>query len=183
MKFVTLASLASLTYAGVESPNTATGGLNYIWTENYLCEDFSNPDNLVEILSGSVTTSNSTFEAWKQECAELAYGLSAEYAPCVGAVYLPAGMPTFYGDGPFYSCRAFKSTDLDEVDERNPDWDFMANDGGANMFDENNRFASCINMSPPEMAGQYSCSRPAGLLGATSLTLGAAAALTVLSTL
>ena len=39
MKFVTLASLASLTYAGVESPNTATGGLNFIWTEGYLCED------------------------------------------------------------------------------------------------------------------------------------------------
>merc|ERR1712070_369068 len=154
-----------------------------MWTEGYLCEDSFGTDQLAEILTGSVTTSNSTFDAFKQECAELAYGLSADYAPCIGAAYLPGGMPTFYGSEPFYGCRAFKSTTLDEVDDRNPDWDYMADEGGANMYDDNNRFASCINTSPPEMAGQYSCSRPAGLLGATSLTLGAAAALTVLSTL
>ena len=59
----------------------------------------------------------------------------------------------------------------------------MVTSGGANMDDDNNRFASCINDSPPSMAGSYSCSRPAGLLGATSLTLGAAAALAVLSNL
>ena len=117
MKFVTLASLATLTSAEtVGSPNTATGGLNYIWTDEYMCKDFSNADNLVEILSGS-TTSNSTFSAFKQECAEMAYGLSAEYAPCVGSIYLPAGMPTLYGDGPFYSCRAFSSDKLDKMDE------------------------------------------------------------------
>ena len=121
MKFVTLASVATLTQAAVSSsPNTATGGLNYIFTENYMCKDMGaqiDADNLVEILSGTDTTSDSTFEAFKQECAEMAYGLSAEYAPCVGAMYLPAGMPTLYGTGPFYSCRAYKSEELNKVDE------------------------------------------------------------------
>ena len=65
--------------------------------------------------------------------------------------------------------------------EQSADWDYMIDTEGANMDDENNRHAACINTSPKLIPGAYSCSRGPLLLGAGYLTLGAAAALSVAS--
>ena len=81
-------------------------------------------------------------------CAEAAYGLSAEYAPCIQAMYVPGGVdyatvPT----EPYYACGAMKGEYLVNMDgfKQSEDWDYMETVGGVNMDDENNRHAACIN--------------------------------------
>ena len=74
MKFVTFAALALTTDA-------KSGALNYLWTDGMVCPDFSDPANSVEtLLAGG---GNQTFNGFKQTCAEAAYGLDSEYAPCI----------------------------------------------------------------------------------------------------
>ena len=50
MKFVTFAAIASVTQAGVESPSTATGTLNFLWNDFMNCPDFTDSANVVEYL-------------------------------------------------------------------------------------------------------------------------------------
>ena len=50
-----------------------------------------------------------------------------------------------------------------------------------NIYDDNNRIAACINDSPKNVAGAYSCSRGPLMIGAEYVTLGAAAALSLAS--
>ena len=91
MNFVTFAALFATAQATVgSSPNTATGNLNFLWNDYFNCPDFTNADNVVEmILEG---TEDLTFEGYKQKCAEAAYGLTAENAPCIQAMYVPGGV-------------------------------------------------------------------------------------------
>ena len=177
MKFVTFASIAVAVNAQDQVLATAaTGALNYHWTDGYHCPDFTTAGNKIETI-GTSSASNSTFENWAQECAELAYGLSAEYAPCIQTMYIPGG----YGGGnsPYYGCGAYKGTYLVEKDLLGPDIQNLKNTQGVNINDENNRVAACINDSPKDVAGAYSCSRGPLMISAEYLTLGAAAALSV----
>ena len=57
----------------------------------------------------------------------------------------------------------------------------LAADHAVNIADENNRIAACINDSPKNVAGAYSCSRGPLMISAEYITLGAAAALSVAS--
>ena len=107
MKFVTFAAIASVTQAGVESPSTATGTLNFLWNDFMNCPDFTDSTNVVEYLIQG--DHNVTFEGYKQLCAEAAYGLSAEYAPCIMAMYVPSGLDTATNPNePYYACGAMK---------------------------------------------------------------------------
>ena len=180
MNFVTFAALFATAQAGTESPNTATGALNFLWNDYFNCPDFTSADNLVEYMIRG--EQNVTFEGYKQLCAEAAYGLSAEYAPCIMAMYVPGGVlsaadPT----EPYYACGAMKGEYLVDMDgfKQSADWDNMEVAEGVNMEDENNRHAACINTSPQGIQGAYSCSRGPLMAGAGYLTLGAAAALSV----
>ena len=117
-------------------------------------------------------------------CAEAAYGLSAEYAPCIMAMYAPSGLDSSANpDEPYYACGAMKGDYLVDMDgfKRSADWDYMETTEGVNMDDMNNKHAACINTSPEGVAGSYSCSRGPLMAGAGYLTLGAAAVLSVAS--
>ena len=83
---------------------------------------------------------------------------------------------------PFYGCGAFEGEYLIEAEKNNADWTALAA-LGLNIDDENNRIAACINSSPPNVAGAYSCSRGPLMIGAEYLTLGAVAALSIAATL
>ena len=118
MKFVTFASIAAAVNAQDQVLSTSsTGALNYHWTEGYHCPDFTTSGKIETI--GTSTASNSTFENWAQECAELAYGLSAEYAPCIQTMYIPGGIDG--GSSPYYGCSAFPGTYLVEKDLNSQD--------------------------------------------------------------
>ena len=185
MKFVTFASLAVAVNAQDQILATSsTGALNYHWTEDMNCPNFASAtsdEGLVEIIKEG--TGTKTFEGWAQECAELAYGLSAEYAPCIQVMYLPGGA-SFAADGgadPWYGCRAYEGTVLEHKDKYGDEYDILVETGSVNINDDNNRVAACINTSPTNVAGAYSCSRGPILGAAGYLTLGAAAALSVAS--
>ena len=183
MKFVTFASLAVAINAQDQILATSsTGALNFHWTEDMNCPNFaSDEEALVEVIKEG--TGTKTFEGWAQECAELAYGLSAEYAPCIQAMYLPGGS-SFAEDGgadPWYVCRAYQGTFLEHRDSYGDEYDVLTESGNVNINDDNNRVAACINTSPTNVAGAYSCSRGPLLGAAGYLTLGAAAALSVAS--
>ena len=74
MKFVTFAAFALTTDA-------KSGALNFLWNDMMCCPDFTKAENMVEIVHEG--THNVTFENYKQICAEAAYGLDSDYAPCI----------------------------------------------------------------------------------------------------
>jgi hypothetical protein len=130
MKFYTFAALALTAEA-------KTGALNYVWSDMMVCPDFRLASNLAGtdgtgiILSG---TGDETFETYKQTCAEAAYGLSAEVAPCLSAAYFPGGVDGTVNAGtdnwsfagvtagePFYGCMAFEGTFLNMAEQTNAD--------------------------------------------------------------
>ena len=120
MKFVTFASLVVAVNSQDQVLATAaTGALNYHWTEGYHCPDFATGPGPIEDIAISTSASNMTFENWAQNCAELSYGLSAEYAPCVQTMYIPGGIN---GNGdPFYGCRAYAGEYLVKKDLNSAD--------------------------------------------------------------
>lgn len=188
MNFVTFAALFATASAQASdgSGNSANGALNYIWTNGFQCPDFTNTDNQVEFAQYGTDEEGLTFENFKQSCAQQAYGWDAETAPCVSVMYLPGGF-NYAGDGtgagdPFYGCGAFLGDTLVETEKDNSDMLFLSN-LGLNLDDENNRVASCINTSPENVSGAYSCSRGPLMIGAEYLTLGAVAALSIAATL
>jgi hypothetical protein len=188
MNFVTFAALFATASAQATdgSGNSANGALNYIWTNDFQCPDFTNTDNQVEFAQYGTDEEGLSFENFKQSCAEQAYGWDAETAPCVSVMYLPGGF-NYAADGtgagdPFYGCGAFLGDTLVEAEKDNSDMIFLEN-LGLNLDDENNRVASCINTSPENVPGAYSCSRGPLLIGAEYLTLGAVAALSIAATL
>ena len=172
MKFVTFASLAVAVNSQDQILATSsTGALNFHWTEDMSCPN--SQENIIEIIK-EVNGGNKTFEGWAQECAELSYGLSAEYAPCIQAWYLPSGSGSSTdANEPYYGCFAHKGEYLVQYEQ--------SNSLGVNNYDDNNRVAACINDSPKNVAGAYSCNRGPLLGAAGYLTLGAAAALSVAS--
>ena len=174
---------ASLAIAAVNSQDQilagpSTGLLNYHWTEMYHCPDFTTVPQIEDIAINS-QASNMTFENWAQHCAELSYGLSAEYAPCVQTAYFPGGIDG--GSEPYYGCMAYPGEYLVKGDLNGQDMQNLKNNRQVNINDENNRIAACINDSPPRIAGAYSCSRGPLMIGAEYVTLGAAAALSLAS--
>jgi hypothetical protein len=131
MKFVTFAALAI-------TADAKSGALNYLWSDMMACPDFRLASNLAGadgtgIISGS-TGRGETFLEFKQSCAEFAYGLSAEVAPCLSAAYFPGGVSgtdntgtenwSFLGvtpNEPFYGCMAFEGTFLNMAEQTNAD--------------------------------------------------------------
>ena len=97
-------------------------------------------------------------------------------------MYIPGGTNQ-NGGSPFYGCRAYEGEYLVQKDINGPDIQKLQSDLGVNINDENNRIAACINDSPANVAGAYSCSRGPLMVNARYLTLGAAAALSVASML
>ena len=133
----------------------------------------------IEDIAINVQSSNQTFENWAQHCAELAYGLSAEYAPCIQTAYIPGGIDG--GSDPYYGCMAYPGEYLVKKDLNGKDMQNMQSLRQVNIYDDNNRIAACINDSPKNVAGAYSCSRGPLMIGAEYVTLGAAAALSLAS--
>ena len=178
MKFVTLSALAfSSTEAQISS--ISTGLLNVHWTEGMWCPDATVADNLVELVIEE-TTSNLSYENYKQACAEAFYGYSKEEVPCLQASYFPSGMDFATDpDAPYYSCHGYLGEYL--VEPTDAEWNLLASFAGLNVDDENNQIAGCINNSPEDIAGAYSCWRGPLLIGAEYLTLGAAATLSAIS--
>jgi hypothetical protein len=84
------------------------------------------------------------------------------------------------GDAPFYGCGAFLGDTLVDAELNNADMIYLS-ELGLNLDDENNRIAACINDSPSNVPGAYSCTRGPLLMGAEYITLGAIAALSVAS--
>ena len=186
MKFTVLTALVAVAQAqdaGLQLGTASSGALNYMWTDYMQCPDFTTAENQVEFaVYGTNTDPFETFENFKQTCAEAAYGWDAESAPCIGVMYIPGGF-NYLEDGtgsdtPFYGCGAFLGEYLVEAEKNNADHLYLQS-LGANLDDENNRAAACINDSPANVKGAYSCSRGPLLIGAEYLTLGAAAALSV----
>ena len=114
MKFVTLATIASVSAQDQLLAGPSTGLLNYHWTEGYHCPDFVGKTPMQNLKTTTTPGAKLlTFENWSQHCAELAYGLTAEEAPCMQAIYLPGGATGFGADptvneAPFYGCMAFE---------------------------------------------------------------------------
>ena len=113
MKFVTLASLATAVNSQEQILATSsTGALNFHWTEDMHCSGTFGDSIPIESLYYGEGTK--TFEEFAQECAELAYGLSAEYAPCFEVNYFPAGVS---GSSPTYYCYALLGDSLVHKDD------------------------------------------------------------------
>ena len=91
MKFATYAAL-------VATAQASTGALNYNWSEDMQCPDFTQAENQIEFSQYGADSEGLDFENFKQKCAEAAYGWEAETAPCVGVMYLPSGFD-YLGDG------------------------------------------------------------------------------------
>ena len=122
MKFVTLASLATAVNSQEQILATSsTGALNFHWTEDMHCPgSFDDNDTIESLYFGEGTK---TFEEFAQECAELAYGLSAEYAPCIEVAYFPGGVSgelddgTTFSSSPLYYCVAVLGDSLVHKDD------------------------------------------------------------------
>ena len=84
-------------------------------------------------------------------------------------------------EGPYYGCQAQKGEYLVQKDLNSDDYERIAEEWNVNIYDENNRIAACINDSPKNVAGAYSCNRGPLMGAAGYLTLSAAAALSVAS--
>ena len=77
MKFLAFASLAVAVNSQDQILATSsTGALNYHFTEDMVCPE--QPDDVDSVNIKLELGGNKTFEGWAQECAEAAYGLSAE---------------------------------------------------------------------------------------------------------
>ena len=87
MKFALASLIATAAAQEQVLATSSTGALNYHWTERYHCPDFATGSGPIEDISSSSAQpsmiEDMTFEDWAQHCAELSYGLSAEYAPCI----------------------------------------------------------------------------------------------------
>lgn len=188
MKFTALTALVAVAEAqdaGLQMGTASSGLLNFMWTDYMQCPEFTTAENQVEFaVYGQNLDQYENWENFKQTCAEAAYGWDAESAPCIGVMYLPDGF-NYNEDGtgadePFYGCGAFQGEYLVEAEKNNADMLYLTT-LGANVDNENNRLAACINTSPENVAGAYSCSRGPLLLGAEYLTMGAVAALSIAS--
>ena len=122
MKFVTLASLATAVNSQEQILATSsTGALNFHWTEDMHCPGAFDDSETIETLYFGEGTK--TFEEYAQECAELAYGLSAEYAPCIEVGYFAGGVSFELDDGTrdssnsLYYCNALLGDSLVHKDD------------------------------------------------------------------
>ena len=189
MKFAVLAALA-VTSAGAQMQSARTGSaalgvLNVHWTDSMVCPDWTDSSKLTEFVIEN-NVSDKTFEAYKQECAEAFYGMSQEEVPCLQAVYFPSGLDVpadslvpgwapVSGE-PYYSCHGYQAEYL--VTPTDSEWAEIAA-AGLNQFDENNKVAGCINNSPGNIDGAYSCWRGPLMAGSAYLAMTATAALSL----
>ena len=189
MKFTVLATLAvSSSNAAMQKTGTssaAMGVLNVHWTDGMTCADWTDSTKLTEFVL-EINVSDKTFEAYKQECAEAFYGMSQEEVPCLQAVYFPSGLDVpadslvpgwapVSGE-PYYSCHGYQAEYL--VTPTDSEWAEIAA-AGLNQFDENNKVAGCINNSPGNIDGAYSCWRGPLMAGSAYLAMTATAALSL----